>query len=978
MKLQQGNSNSRINDLDELFGLNAGYVVELYERYLRDPAAVSPQMRAWFGRLAPGDVLAEAETPPRPTAATPFTIDTIVGASNLSRAIRSFGHLAADLSPLGALPPGDPALDLGTYGLTEHDLRQLPARIVGGPVAEGAANAWDAIARLRAIYCRTTGYEFRHIQSNAERRWLTSAVETCRFADPNEPLDRKAVLEQLSQVEAFERFLHRTFPGQKRFSIEGLDVLVPMLLEFIGAAAETGIHSTWIGMAHRGRLSVLASILGKPLAEIFEKFSSAAKSVPPSGVEDVGHTGDVTYHLGARTAYPTSRTVEMLVTLAPNPSHLEYVDPVVEGMCRAADEQRKLPGFPSQDEDKSVVVLVHGDAAFAGEGIVAETLNMSRLDGYRTGGTVHIIANNELGFTTPPSAGRGTLYASDLAKGFEIPIVHVNADDPEACIAAIRLAQAYRQTFHKDFLVDLVGYRRWGHNEAEEPTFTQPVLYARVKNHPTVRAIWASRLERDGEITPDEAERLLRENLDKLQAAYNAFKTAPPPEPTPEPLPTIRPDDVVTAVPEDRLLRLNRGLTDTPPDFTINPKLTRWLERRQEALNPSGEIDWAHAESLAFASLLAEGTPIRLTGQDVARGTFSQRHLVLHDAQNGRSYSPLQTLPEARASFAVYDSPLAEAGPLGFEYGYSSQARDTLVLWEAQFGDFANVAQVIIDQFMAAGQAKWGQTSGLVVLLPHALEGMGPEHSSGRPERFLQLAAQDNLQLVNCTTAGQYFHVLRRQAALLHHLPRPLVIFTPKSLLRHPLAASTLADLAHGKFRPVLDDARARQHPHKISRVVLCTGHGYVDLAESPIYAERDDLALVRVEQLYPFPSDDLKEVLDGYPRLQEVIWAQEEPANMGAWSFVAWPIAELLPENVQLTYVGRSPRAAPAVGAHHVYSAEQAQLVRAALGRLDEEATVFGIEVRKEVRNGSGNPRSPVGGVPGRSDGRSLARQGG
>ncbi|HEX5414039.1 MAG TPA: 2-oxoglutarate dehydrogenase E1 component, partial [Chloroflexota bacterium] len=469
-----------------------------------------------------------------------------------------------------------------------------------------------------------------------------------------------------------------------------------------------------------------------------------------------------------------------------------------------------------------------------------------------------------------------------------------------------------------------------------------------------------------------------RDDLDRLQTAYNAFKAAPPPEPTPPALPTIRPEDIVTAVPEDRLRQLNRGLTETPPGFAINPKLARWLERRQEALNPSGEIDWAHAESLAFASLLAEGTPIRLTGQDTARGTFSQRHLVLHDAQNGVTYSPLQTLPEARASFAVYDSPLAEAGPLGFEYGFSIQAGEALVLWEAQFGDFANAAQVLIDQFIASGQAKWGQTSGLVLLLPHALEGMGPEHSSGRPERFLQLAAQDNLQLVNCTTAAQYFHVLRRQAVLLHHLPRPLVIFTPKSLLRHPLAASTLADLARGKFRPVLDDPRAREHAQQVTRVVLCSGHVYVDLAESPIYRERDDLALVRVEQLYPFPSDDLKEVLDGYPRLQEVIWAQEEPANMGAWSFVVWLIADVLPEGVQLAYVGRTARAAPAVGAHHVYSAEQAQLVRAAFGRLDQDATVFGVEVRKEVRNGSGNPRSPAGGVPGRSDRRTLARQGG
>lgn len=928
-----------LSDLTEFLGPNAGYVVELYERYRQDPSSVDAQTRAWFAHWSPPD--APAEPAPVPQASS-ITTDLIVGISNLARAIRAYGHLGAQLDPLGSPSPGDPSLELQSFGLTESELARLPANIVGGPVAAGAPNALAAMTALREIYCGTTGYEFRHIQSASERKWLQDTVESRALREPHEPIDGRRILKQLTDVEAFEQFLHRTFPGQKRFSIEGVDVLVPVLLEFIGCAAEVGTRSVWLGMAHRGRLSVLARVLGKPLAEIFGELrhAGAAESVSPSERSDVGWTGDVTYHLGARTAYDDGRPVGLIVTLAPNPSHLEFINPVVEGMCRAADERRSVAGPPVQNEELSVAVLIHGDAAFPGEGIVAETLNLSRLAGYRTGGTIHIITNNQLGFTTPPSAGRSTLYASDLAKGFEIPIVHVNADDPEACIAAIRLAHAYRERFHKDFLIDLVGYRRWGHNEGDEPTFTQPLLYKRIQNHPTVRAILTERLARKGEVTPTEANAMLSGATSRLQGTFAETKEADERQSQVEAERPYREESVLTAVSVERLERLNEALHHVPSGFTVNPKLLRWLDRRRSALEPAGLIDWGHAEALAFASLLTEGTPIRLTGQDSERGTFSQRHLVLHDVETGLTYTPLQSLPGAYASFEVCDSPLAESATLGFEYGYSTQARDALVLWEGQFGDFVNAAQVLIDQFIAAGQAKWGQRSGLVLLLPHGLEGQGPEHSSARIERFLQLAAQHNLRIANCTTAAQYFHLLRRQAVMLRDDPKPLVIFTPKGLLRHPHAASHVGDLAHGAFQTVLDDVGAGAHVDEVTRLILCSGRVFVDLVTSALRPDASQTAIVRIEQIYPFPSERLDDIRSRYPRLREVVWVQEEPQNMGAWTFVAPQIRSVLANRLPLVYVGRSERASPAVGAHDLYFAEQKHLVEAAFQPIDVSPT--------------------------------------
>jgi 2-oxoglutarate dehydrogenase E1 component len=628
-------------------------------------------------------------------------------------------------------------------------------------------------------------------------------------------------------------------------------------------------------------------------------------------------------------------------------------------MTRASDERRDQPGPAQQDELASLAVLIHGDASFPGQGVVAETLNLSRLPGYRTGGTIHIIANNQLGFTTPPQHGRSTAYASDLAKGFEIPVIHVNADDPEACIAAIRLAHAYRERFRKDVLIDLIGYRRWGHNEGDEPAFTQPRLYARVAEHPTVRELWVAELVRRGLVTAEEAQAMLQEQIERLHAIRRALPQEPPDE---RAVASIGREaggpsgglghagaaaTIATAVPAEALRALNAQLLAWPEGFHLHPKLQRPFGRRRAALDVGADggessIDWGHAEALAFASILADGTPIRVTGQDVARGTFSQRHLVLHDVETGAEFIPLQALPTARASFEVWNSPLSEQAALGFEFGYSVQAPEALVLWEAQYGDFINAGQVLVDQFIASAQSKWGQLPSLVLLLPHGYEGQGPEHSSARPERFLQLAAEDNLRIANCTTAAQYFHLLRRQARLLALDPRPLIVFTPKSLLRHPLAASPLAALTEGRFQPVLDDPIARQAPEAVRRLVLCSGKVYVDLMASGKQTGPDgtapSVALVRVEELYPFPWPELADQLAAYPRLEEVVWLQEEPRNMGAWLYMAPRLRDLLAGSLPLVYVGRARRASPAEGAHAWHVQAQARLVEAAF-RIDRAA---------------------------------------
>ncbi|HWQ13162.1 MAG TPA: 2-oxoglutarate dehydrogenase E1 component [Roseiflexaceae bacterium] len=965
-----------MSDLATFFGPNAGYVLELYERYRQDPLAVDPETRAFFERWSPPAEERPTAHDQRPTTrrqprgdqesavagdgtrsslvvrpssalppgidlstahtGTPSPLDVMhtVAAARLIRYIRELGHLAAHIDPLGSEPPGDPGLELATHDVSEADLALLPPDIVRGPLVQGSANALEAVNRLRAVYSGSIGYETDHVQNYVERSWIREAIESRQFFyGLDDPERQVELLERLTEVETFERFLHQTFVGQKRFSIEGCDMLVPMLDSIIRNAAAGGVREVVIGMAHRGRLNVLAHVLGKPYAQILFEFINASRDgQSAAGHGAPGWVGDVKYHLGARRAYKESGIEQMPITLAPNPSHLEFVNPVVEGRARAAQERHDRPGAPTRDKRASLPILIHGDAAFPGQGIVAETLNLSNLAGFSTGGTIHIITNNQIGFTTEPNESRSTLYASDLAKGFEIPIVHVNADDVPACVAVARMAYAYRERFGKDFLIDLVGYRRWGHNEGDEPAFTQPRMYAIISQHPTVRALWAARLEQAGAIAPGRADAMVKAVTERLQQARAEAEDHPHlEEPPPQPPPGLA-RRTATAVPAERLRALNEALMERPEGFAVHQRLERTLERRHTALDTPNGIDWGHAEALAFASLLEEGVPIRLSGQDSERGTFSHRHAVLRDANSGAKYTPLQALPQARASFAIYNSPLSEAAVLGFEFGYSAHAPNVLVLWEAQFGDFANGAQVIIDQFIVSARKKWGQTPNLVLLLPHGYEGQGPEHSSARLERFLQLAAEDNIRVANCTTAAQYFHLLRRQALLLSKDPRPLVVMTPKSLLRHPRAGSSLADLAEGRFQRVIDDPMARKRADEVTRLVLCSGKVYVDVLAAQGAGGTPGVAVARVEELYSFPADELREVVAGYPHLREVVWLQEEPQNMGAWGYMEPRLRALLDPALELHYVGRSPSASPAEGSLALHTLEQNRIVQEAL----------------------------------------------
>lgn len=908
-------------------GLNSGYVLELYDRFRQDPASVDPATRAMFEQWTP-----PADGAPEAAAAgAGASLRSAVGAVNLAQSIRRYGHLAAQLDPLGSTPPGDPSLEAHTHAITEDDLRRLPASLIASPLAERASSMLEVVDALRRVYCSTIGYDYAHVFVPEERNWLRQAAEVGRFRAPMDPIDPVALLTRLTQIEAFERFLHRTFPGKTRFSIEGLDMLIPILDEVIGEAAEAGSRSILIGMAHRGRLNVMAHVLNKPYQQILAEFKDPLSS--KNFREDMAWTGDVKYHAGARRAIRDGRAMELEVSMPPNPSHLEAIDPVVEGMARAAGTLADRAGAPEFDPTRSLPILIHGDAAFPGQGIVAETLNLSRLRGYATGGTIHIIVNNQLGFTADSRDSFSTSYASGLARGFKIPIVHVNADDPEACVEVARLAFAYRATFQRDFLIDLVGYRRYGHNEGDEPSFTQPLMYQAITAHPTVRELWAQTLTARGVIEAAQADALNRDALQTLQAAYDSLEPEKDfVEPQPEPAPPGAAAKAHTAVPLDRLAALNESLLALADGFAVHRKLERARERRAGALSQPDErtIDWATAEELAFASILADGISVRLTGEDVERGTFSHRHAVLHDPNTGAVHVALQALPEARAAFEIHNSPLSENAALGFEYGYNVEAPSRLVVWEAQYGDFVNGAQVIIDEFLVSARGKWGQRPSLVLLLPHAHEGAGPDHASARPERFLQLAADINLRIANCTTAAQYFHLLRRQAALLLSDPLPLIVLAPKSLLRHSMVSSSPRELAEGRFRTVIDDEDAKAHADAIRRIALCSGKVFVDLAGSERRAAAGDVALCRVEQLYPVPAQALSSVLNGYGAAEEIVWVQEEPENMGAWEFIR-PHLIALAAGRPVRVVARPRSASPAEGSAARHARQQQMLVEAA-----------------------------------------------
>jgi 2-oxoglutarate dehydrogenase E1 component len=921
-----------MNPWDQFTGANAGYVYELFERYQRDPSSVDEATRRAFASWT------SAGEPPRDRDRGPqldeSNIQAAIAAFNLAESIRRFGHLAARLDPLGFHDPiGDPSLLPQSHGLTDDTLKRLPASIVSGPAAAGAANAYQAIARLREIYCSTTGHDYNQVFVPDERVWLRHAVESGRFRPPQDPIEGRELLDRITEVETFERFLQRTFPGKTRFSIEGLDMMVPILDEIIHDAAEGGVQHVMIAMAHRGRLNVLAHILQKPYKEILAEFKDPIVKLRV----DLGFMGDVKYHAGARIErQPDGLPKHVVISMPPNPSHLEAVDPLLNGMARAAETSADAPGAPVVDKGKVLAILIHGDAAFPGQGIVAETLNLSRLEGYDVGGIIHLIANNQLGFTTDPEEAYSTSYASGLARGFKIPITHVNADDPQACIEAARLAIAYRHRFKLDSLIDLVGYRRYGHNEGDEPAFTQPQIYQIVAAHPTVREKYARQLVERGEITPQEVDAMVRTRMAELERIYASVQ---PEQDVVPPVPAVPPSGaakkVNTAVPLPQLQDLNRDLMQVPDGFSVHRKLERGRERRKGMFASPTErsVDWASAEELAFATILADGVAIRLTGEDVERGTFSHRHAVYHDAVSGVEHIPLQALPQAKASFEIRNSPLSEYACVGFELGYNLQEPGRLVLWEAQYGDFINGAQIVLDEYLTSGRAKWGLAPSLVLLLPHGYEGQGPDHSSARLERFLNAAADTNMRVVNCTTAAQYFHVLRRQALLLKTDPLPLVVMTPKSLLRHPFTASAPAELAEGRFRRVIDDpstgsGSTAAQPAQVKRLVLCSGKVAVDLLAGERRKDYPNVAVVRVEQLYPFPGDLIAELFDRYANIREVCWVQEEPENMGAWDFVRPLIESLIDGRWALRYIGRSRNSSPSEGSSSWHAANQRAIV--------------------------------------------------
>ena len=876
-------------------------------------------------------------------------LDTIVAreASSLQmiNAYRVRGHLLADLDPLEYKVASHQELDMEFYGFTLWDLdREF---VCGGLCGKQQAKLRDILDTLRETYCGKIGPEYMHIQETDQKRWLQDRMEPARNKQPLDGTTKRRILQKLNDAESFERFLHTKYVGHKRFSLEGAESLIPMLDFVCNEAASDGVVEGVIGMAHRGRLNVLANTLGKSYEQIFREFEG---DIDPNSREG---SGDVKYHLGAEGMHEGASGATMKLSLASNPSHLEAVDPIVEGMARA---KQKLIG----DRKRSLIipVLLHGDAAFAGQGVVAETLNLSQLKGYRTGGTIHIVINNQIGFTTGPESARSSVYATDVAKMVQAPIFHVNGDDPEACIRAIKLAYDFRQQFHKDVVIDLVCYRRHGHNEGDEPSFTQPKMYKLIKEHRSVRKIYTEQLLRKGDIDPKEAEEWLDHYQGKLQEAFDRTQEQESPHTQRDPLWT---DEEVTgyqnapspdtSIEPEVLGRVRNALATLPEGFTPHPKLKPVLAKRAAMADGKELLDWGTAEQIAFGSLLVDGFRVRLSGQDVGRGTFSHRHAVVHDNVTGEGYVPLNALastkaspvadpvvmdnalsqesvvPQADVDIDVYDSLLSEYGVLGFEYGYSVADPGALVLWEAQFGDFMNGAQIIIDQFISSAEEKWGQHAGLVMLLPHGYEGQGPEHSSARLERFLTLCAEGNMQVIYPTTPAQYAHALRRQ--MKNNPRKPLIVISPKSLLRHPMATSPVDELTNGRFEPVLRDVATSD---SVQRVIITSGKVYYDLRQARDKASAN-VAIVRLEQFYPFPHALLADALHGYPNATEIVWVQEEPRNMGAWPFLHERLLPLLGSNQKLEYMGRPLAAAPATGSHHRHDDQQKALVERALG---------------------------------------------
>lgn len=917
--IQGAESGSFLARMQELLAGTSEFFESIFEELNigYEPIPFGTDQYSGYGGIGPDHVVSDKKS---------------VAVSRLIDRYRRHGHVMAELNPLRFGTGYNPELDFNYHGLTMWDLDRkfYPSKLAG---SDEAATLRHIIDVLRKTYCGHIGSEYTHILSVEEREWLRDTMEASQNDPQLSKEEKRQILHKLNQASAFEEFLHKKYIGHKRFSLEGADTLIPMVDYLLERAAGYGVTDMVLGMPHRGRLNILVNIMGKSYQKIFSEFEG---NIDPDSAQG---TGDVKYHLGSTAVHRAKNGTEINMLLMPNPSHLESVNPVVEGAARALQDALE----PGEAASKVLPLLVHGDAAFAGQGVVAETLNMSQLDGYATGGTIHLIINNQIGFTTLPRDGRSTEYASDLAKMILAPIFHVNGDEPEAAIQSIKMALDYRQKFGKDVVIDLICYRKHGHNEGDEPAFTQPGLYKEIHNHPSVRERYTRDLLIKNELTEKETHQIFNEFDQLLEAAFaDAKKPGKNGSITREQLKRHElpqkewakhlPD---TTLDVDRLKELGHKLNTVPQDFDANPKLLRILAKRSEIVEKNErKIDWGFAEALAFASLLTEQVPVRLTGQDSERGTFSHRHAVLHGTEQLQTHVPLNNLSDNQAHFHIYNSLLSEFAVLGFEFGYSSLRPNALVLWEAQFGDFANGAQIIIDQYIAASETKWRQTSGIVMLLPHGYEGQGPEHSSARLERFLQLCAQNNIQVANCSSSAQYFHLLRRQA--LRADKKPLVIMSPKSLLRHPEVAANIEELATGSFREVITD----QNIHSASeadRLVLCSGKVYYDLKDLRGKEQHDTVHLARVEQLYPFPDEDLKEMLKQYAHLDEVVWCQEEPANMGGWTHVRPRIEALLATGQRLVYAGREASASTATGSQQLHNAEQDLLVRQALGVVDE-----------------------------------------
>ena len=908
---------------------NLGFVEDLYFGWLQDPASVDERWRAYFETLPPVPDAAPAPStwPARaPREAGASRADDReafrLRVDRLVNAWRTFGHLQADLDPLGMERRRAERLDLEEFGLTQADLD----RPVPGPVA-GAGTLRDLVGRLQETYGRTLGVQLGHIHDRELRGWLEQRMERTRNRLTLTPEVKRKLLEKLLQAGMFEQFLGTRFLGAKRFSLEGAEVLVPMLELLLDRAVGYGVRNVVIGMAHRGRLNVLANVLGKPLRDIFAEFRDQAIINGAAG-------GDVKYHLGYSSTRDTADG-GLRLSLAFNPSHLEWIDPVVQGRIRAKQDR-----FRDAEGQRSIPVIIHGDAAFAGQGIVAETFNMSQLPAYRCGGTIHVVVNNQIGFTTSPRDSRSTVYATDVALMLDIPVFHVNGEDLEAVAQTVLLAADFRQRWHRDAVIDLWTYRKFGHNEGDEPTFTQPLMYRNIAAKTPFPRAYASELQRQGAATEEQVAGMTRAYQARLEEAYQASAAiAAVPSPAANegvwsryrggPLGTA--DDVATAVPADRLAHVARHLSEIPDGFDANPKIVKLFEGRAEMALGKRPLDWGFAEGLAYGSIAWDGHPVRLVGQDVRRGTFSHRHAVIHDVKTGAAYMPLGHLREGQGQVQVFDSLLSEAAALGFEFGYSLEQPEALVIWEAQFGDFVNGAQVLIDQFLSSSEVKWNRLSGLVLLLPHGMEGQGPEHSSARLERFLELSVEDNWRVMNLTTPAQVFHALRGQ--VLSPWRKPMVVMSPKSLLRNPAAVSPIGELTEGRFHPVLADVTIAD-PAAVRRVLLCSGKVFYDVAEARASRKAADVALVRVEQLYPLRPAELREALAQYPASVEVLWVQEEPRNMGAWPHIRDALGEAVRGfDPRTSVVARPASPSPASGSATRHKLVQQALVEEALG---------------------------------------------